>query len=158
MSSLSTRIYVNGWILLIKEKHLKDILHFVIKIPKGEFKFTFSRSSGAGGQNVNKLNTRATLSWNIKESSSCSSFVKERFISKYRRFVFEENVIINSQKYRSQGQNIEDCIVKLHKCLESVELAPKNRRATKPSRGSIKKRLDQKAKNSKTKKLRQEKF
>ncbi len=123
-----------------------------------EFKFTFSRSSGAGGQNVNKVNTKATLSWDMMASSAVSAAVKKRFSSKYARFMVGDEVVIHSQKYRSQNKNIEDCVAKLEEYLGKVEFAPKKRVPTKPSKSSQKRRLDQKSKDSQKKKLRQEKF
>lgn len=130
----------------------------MIEIDRSEFTFTFSRSSGAGGQNVNKVNTKATLIWSISESNACSNFVKERFAKKYQRFISDGVVTISSQKGRSQSQNIEDCIEKLHKYLATVEFAPKVRKKTKPSKSSVKKNIEKNKKNSRTKSLRREKF
>lgn len=130
----------------------------LITIPFSEFSFTFSRSSGAGGQNVNKVNTKATLSWEIALSNSCSESVKQRLFESYKRYFVSGVVIISSQKYRSQARNIDDCVEKLHKLLNEVRLPPKTRRATKPSKSSVKKRLDSKTIRSKIKKMRNEKF
>lgn len=130
----------------------------MLSIPDSEFKFTFSRSSGAGGQNVNKVNSRATLIWDMENSPSISSFVKDRFRTKFKRFIADDLVSISSQKERSQLQNIEDCKNKLHEYLAEVEFPPKPRRNTKPTKGSVKKRLETKKKDSQTKKLRREKF
>jgi len=130
----------------------------MINIPAGEFKFSFSRSSGAGGQNVNKVNTKATLTWNMSASSAISDAIKERFSKKYARFMVGDEVVIHSQKFRTQNRNSEDCIAKLLKYLSHVESAPKKRVPTKPSKSAVKKRLDQKAKDSQKKKLRREKF
>ncbi len=128
------------------------------KISPSEFSLSFSRSSGSGGQNVNKVNTKVTLSWAIKDSKVCSKEVAKRFIEKYQRFMTGDNVIIRSQRYRSQNQNINDCINKLNDYLTSVEYAQKTRRATKPTKGSIRKRLENKKIRSISKKLRSEKF
>ncbi len=130
----------------------------MINIPSTEFSFTFSRSSGAGGQNVNKVNSRVTLIWDITNSSSLAEDIKHRFIKKYKRYFIDDKIIISSQKSRSQNLNISDCINKLHRCLETVEFAPKPRKPTKPSKSSVKKRLDSKKKHSVTKGQRREKF
>jgi ribosome-associated protein len=130
-----------------------------IKIPFSEFHFSFSKSSGAGGQNVNKVNTKATLIWNLTESFSCSEEVKERFKEKYKNFMNDEGeVLISSQLTRSQKGNMDDCIQKLHKMLESVVLPPKPRKKTIPKRSAILKRLETKKKDSEKKKLRTERF
>ena len=128
------------------------------KIAQSEFTLTFSRSSGAGGQSVNKLNTKATLTWNIESSSCCRDEVKKRFIEKYKHYMSGDVVTIRSQRYRSQKRNIDDCVNKLNDFLTSVEYAPKNRRATKPTKGSVKRRLEHKKMRSINKKLRSEKF
>lgn len=130
----------------------------MIKIPANEYKFSFSRSSGAGGQNVNKLNTRATLTWDMSASKACTKAVKERFKNKYGRFMVGDDVVIHSQKFRTQKMNMDDCVAKLEKYLSLVEFPAKKRVPTKPTKSSQKKRLDQKSKDSMKKKLRQEKF
>ena len=128
------------------------------EIPRSEYKFSFSKSSGAGGQSVNKLNTRATLTWDMDGSDYCRIGIKKRFLQKYQRFIFEGKVVISSERFRSQKQNIEDCIFKLNKILKEIEHPPKIRKPTKPSRNSIKRRLDSKTKHSSKKKIRSEKF
>lgn len=127
-----------------------------MKIPNSEFDFTFSRSSGAGGQNVNKLNTKATLSWDIDESTAIGPAVKKRFKEKFSRFItVEGKVKIVGQRFRTQTLNIQDCIDKLHEMLEQVAKAPRKRIATKPTKSSQKKRVDSKKKDAQTKKNRQ---
>lgn len=127
-------------------------------IPRSEFTFTFSRSGGAGGQNVNKVNSKVTLQWDIFASQSCDQGIKERFISTYPRFIVGNYVVITSQKHRSQHMNIEDCVMKLNDLLSSVKFPPKDRRATKPTKSSVIKRLEGKKIKSFTKKMRSEKF
>lgn len=126
-----------------------------MKIPQSEFDFTFARSSGAGGQNINKVNTKVTLMWDLKGSKSLNTFVKERFQEKYSRFISDEGIVkIVSQRFRTQARNISDSIEKLTEMLNSVEKPPKKRVATKPTRSSIRKRADNKKSKSETKKSR----
>ncbi len=129
-----------------------------IIISRSEFTFTFSRSGGAGGQNVNKVNTKATLTWDMLHSTSLSMAVKERFTAKYQRYIVDQQVVITSQRFRSQLQNIDDCVAKLHELIATVEVAPKNRRATRPTKSSVHKRLESKKVHSFAKKLRSKKL
>ena len=130
----------------------------MISIPLSEISFQFSRSSGAGGQNVNKVNSKATLTWNIVTSPSCPAAVKERFAKTYKRLMVGEIVMISSQRFRSQQQNIDDCLQKLHQLLAEVEYPPKVRHATKPTKSSVHKRLENKKVHSLAKKIRSKKI
>ncbi len=113
-----------------------------LKIPLREFRFTFARSSGPGGQNVNKVNTKATLRWKITTSRSLPEAVFGRFRNKYgRRINSEGELLIVSQRFRDAGRNVADCLEKLRQMLAEVATAPKRRKPTKPSRGSVRRRL-----------------
>ncbi|MFT6067822.1 MAG: ribosome-associated protein [Bacteriovoracaceae bacterium] len=126
------------------------------KIPMGELEFSFSRSSGAGGQNVNKVNTKVTMRWNIAKSTACGSAVKERFKARYKRRILDNGIVqMVSQRYRSQARNIDDCVEKINEMLDAVRVAPKRRVATKPTRGSVERRIKTKKNKSETKKTRQ---
>jgi ribosome-associated protein len=114
-------------------------------IPDGELQFTFSRSSGPGGQNVNKVNSKATMRWNVTQSPSLPDDVRARFIARFRnRITHEGDLLITSQRYRDQPKNIADCCDKLAAMLREVLVPPKRRRATKPTRGSKVRRLEAK--------------
>lgn len=131
----------------------------IFKIPSSELHLTFSRSSGSGGQNVNKVNTKATLQWNAFANTSLPKDVLERFIKKYSKRLSEEGVLtLTSQKSRSQNLNTSDVIEKLHSMIDSVSIAPKLRKATKPTRSAVNKRLNEKKSHGDKKKSRQEKF
>ncbi len=128
-------------------------------IPHSEFHFTFSRSSGAGGQNINKVNTKVTLHWNARLTTCLPEAVQQRFITKYSNKLNDEGEItLSSQAHRTQHMNITDVIKKLYKMIESVALAPIVRKPTKPTISSVRKRVDEKKQHGEKKKNRQEKF
>lgn len=120
-----------------------------ITIPEEELWFTFSRSSGPGGQNVNKVNSKATMHWNIAESPSLPAGVRERFMAKFKNRVTSEGVLmLTSQRYRDQPKNVADCREKLAEMLNLVLQPRKPRRTTKPTRGSRERRLESKRRRS----------
>ena len=128
-----------------------------LKIPLREFKFTFARSSGPGGQNVNKVSTKALLRWAVVRSPSLPEPVRQRLLSRYRRRVTAEgDLLISSQRFRDAGRNVADCLEKLRAMLADVAVAAKPRKPTRPSRASVRRRLDQKRKHSQKKQRRRD--
>ena len=126
-----------------------------MKIPIKEINFSYSRSSGAGGQNVNKVNSKVTLSWNIKKSKSLSNPIKERFQKLFPNRINDEGfVIITSQRFRDQPRNVGDCLEKLEEMVVKASFRPKKRRPTKPTRASKEKRLKTKKSHGDKKRLR----
>lgn len=129
------------------------------KIPANEYELSFSRSSGAGGQNVNKVNTKATLHWNALKSQSIPPAVLDRFLLRYKNKINDEGTLtLTSQEHRTQHMNIEAVIKKLHEMIESVATAPKIRKPTKPTKSSINERIKSKKSQGEKKKSRREKF
>lgn len=126
-----------------------------IQIPLREFDFSFARSSGAGGQNVNKVNTKVTLRWDLDHSPSVSAAVKQRFRARHARRVTAAGVVvIQSQRFRDQGRNVADCLDKLRLLLLDVAKAPKRRKPTKPGHAARERRLQVKRRTSDRKKQR----
>lgn len=126
-----------------------------IQIPLREFDFTFARSSGPGGQNVNKVNTKAFLTWHIEETDSLPGAVKDRFLKKYARRISKEGkIIVVSQRFRDQGRNVADCITKLQDLVRNVVAAPVKRKKTKPSKRAVQRRINEKKATSERKSRR----
>jgi len=126
-----------------------------IAVPKDEFVFSYARSSGPGGQNVNKLNTKVTMHWDVTSTSSLPEDVRERFCKKYRRRISKEGeLVLYSQRFRDQARNVDDCLSKLREFILEVAEPPKPRKPTKPTRGSIRRRLDNKRKKGDKKQSR----
>lgn len=129
------------------------------KIPASEYELSYSRSSGAGGQNVNKVNTKATLRWNALKSETLPPVVLDRFINKYKNKISDEGVLtLSSQAHRTQHLNTAEVIKKLHEMIESIAHPPKLRKATKPTKSSVNERIKTKKSKGDIKKLRSEKF
>src|SRR5208283_595887 len=126
-----------------------------LQIPLSELEITFARSSGPGGQNVNKVNSKAVLRWAIAGSPSLPEAVRERFLRKYAsRLTTEGELLVTSQRYRDASRNSQDCLEKLRAMLLGVVLPPKRRRATRPTRGSVERRLQGKRRQSAAKQNR----
>ena len=128
-----------------------------LKVPLREFRFSFSRSSGPGGQNVNKVSSKATLRWPLLNSRSLPPPVRQRLLAKYRRRVNAQGeLVITSQRFRDAGRNVADCLEKLRQMLAEAAAVPKARKPTKPTAGSVRRRLEQKRKRSRQKRLRRQ--
>lgn len=126
-----------------------------ISIPSEELEFTYSRSAGPGGQNVNKVNSKATLRWNFASSAALPEDVRKRFaVSNRRRLTLSGDILVTSQRYRDQGRNVDDCLNKLRELIAAAAVAPKKRRPTKPTRGSKERRLQAKKQLSAKKQTR----
>ena len=126
-----------------------------IQIPHDEFAFQFARSSGPGGQNVNKVNSKATLRWRPLESPSLPDDVRQRFAVRFAsKLLTDGSLLISCEKSRSQLLNRIGCLEQLSGWLKEVAVAPKKRRPTKPTKGSKTRRLNDKRRHSNTKRMR----
>jgi ribosome-associated protein len=127
-----------------------------LAIPLSEFQFEFARSGGPGGQNVNKVNSKATLRWKPAESASLPFLVRDRLLRALAsRLTREGELLITSQKTRDQGRNVDDCLDKLRLIVLAAARPPKTRRASRPTLASKVRRVEAKLRRSTTKKLRQ---
>jgi ribosome-associated protein len=123
-----------------------------IAIPEEEFDWSYARSGGPGGQNVNKVSSKAVLRWDVARNATVPPEVKARLCALQRRRVTTEGVLVlTSQRHRDQERNRTDCLEKLRELLIEAAFVPKARRATKPSRGSKERRLKAKQHRSATK-------
>jgi len=126
-----------------------------IKIPYSELKFDFFRSSGAGGQHVNKVETGVRLRYNVTHSIYLPEHIKKRLRLIHRGKINREgDLLIESTVYKSQHQNRKEVIDKLTKLLIQATKKEKKRIKTARTISSIKKRLYNKKKRSNIKKLR----
>jgi len=131
------------------------LVNETIRIRLKELRFSFSRSSGAGGQNVNKVNSKATLRWDVLGSPSLPDDVRDRFLRSYsRRITADGEFVLSSQRFRDQGRNVADCLEKLRAMLAEVAVARRPRKRTRPTRAAVERRLTGKQRSSAKKKQR----
>jgi ribosome-associated protein len=117
-----------------------------------ELQFKAVRSSGAGGQHVNKVSTKIELTFDVSGSNALSDSEKERLLSKLENRLTKENVLLmQCDESRSQHKNKELVIKRFLETLKNALRVPKKRKKTKPSRSSVEKRLKSKKKSSEKK-------
>ena len=124
-------------------------------IPLREFEFTYSRSGGPGGQNVNKLNTKALLRWRVTTSPSLPEPVLRRLAAKHpRRITSGGDLLIVSQRFRDAGRNTADCLEKLRRMLVEAAKPVRPRKPTRPTQASVRRRIEHKRRHSQKKQHR----
>jgi len=125
-----------------------------VSISESEIDFCAIRAQGSGGQKVNKVSAAIHLRFDIAESS-LPEFYKERLLElKDKRITKEGIVVIKAQQHRSQEQNRDEALQRLAELITSVNKIQKKRVSTKPTKGSVKRRLNSKKKHSQKKSLR----
>lgn len=123
-----------------------------VRIPADELEWSYARSGGPGGQNVNKVSSKAVLRWMMAGSAAVGPDVKARIAAAFpSRVTGEGAVVISSQEYRDQERNREACATKLVEMVRKALERPKVRRPTKPSKGSKERRLAAKRKRAERK-------
>src|SRR5690606_19887793 len=120
-----------------------------------ELELTFVRSSGPGGENVNRVNSKAVLRWNVEKTTGLPEDVRNRFIKRFANRISQSgDVVLTSDKYREQPRNAAECIDRLRQLVQAVRLAPPKRTRTRPTRGSVERRLQEKRSRSQRKQQR----
>lgn len=124
-------------------------------IPGDELHYAFARSSGPGGQHVNKTSTKVVLRWNVASSKAISGEVRGRFLARYAtRINARGDVLLACDRFRTQPANRRACQERLREMIQAVFPRPKRRVRTKPPRWSVEQRLREKRARSQKKDLR----
>jgi ribosome-associated protein len=127
-----------------------------IEIPENELEITFARSSGPGGQNVNRRETKVQVRWNINKSQILIDEEKELIRERLKSQITKEgDIIVESDETRYQPQNREIAVWRLNELVNRALKKEKKRFPTKPNKGAKERRLEEKRKKSELKQSRQ---
>lgn len=120
-----------------------------------ELTISYARAGGPGGQHVNTTNTKVVLRWAMADSRLLTPSAKTRLAAAHPSAITKSgDVVIHGDRYRSPKRNYDDCIERLTAWVREARRVPKKRRATKPTLGSKRRRLDAKKRRSSVKKMR----
>jgi len=123
-------------------------------VPESELRWRFSRSSGPGGQGVNTTDSRVELVWDLATSPSLPEPLRLRAIDQLAGRLVDGTIVIAASEYRSQLRNRAAARTRLASLLSAAIQPPRHRRRTRPTRASVRRRVDGKKRASQTKQLR----
>lgn len=124
-------------------------------IAESDLSWSATRSSGPGGQNVNKVNSKVTIRWKPEPTEGFDDGWRHRFKTRYAtRINREGELVLHSEKTRDQIRNLADVRNRLVSMLLECRLPPKTRKATRPTLGSKKRRIEGKRRQSQKKRMR----
>ncbi len=125
-----------------------------IRVPESELTYRFSRSSGPGGQHVNTTDSRVEILWDLGATAVLGPEQKERARQRLASRLRGDVLSVTSSQYRSQHRNREAARVRLEELVAKAVEPPRPRRATRPTKGSVRRRLDAKGRRSELKQQR----
>lgn len=126
-----------------------------IVIPAAALAWQFVRSSGPGGQHVNRTASKAVLRYDVRQATHLPADVRQRLLAAVRpRLTSDGAILITSQRHRDRGRNVADCRAKLAALVAQAAVVPTVRRRTTKPRGAVADRLAAKERRARTKRLR----
>ncbi len=126
-----------------------------LTIPEAELVLAASRSSGPGGQHVNKTDTRIQVRWNVRESAVLSDNQRQRLLEKLSTRVTEAgDLLVACETHRSQRRNRDEALQRLAALVREALVPPRPRKKTRPSKASRERRLQDKKQRSQIKQNR----
>jgi ribosome-associated protein len=126
-----------------------------VVVPEAELNWRFSRSSGPGGQSVNTTDSRVELSFDVAATIALSDILKARAMERLGSRLVDGVLTVAASEHRSQWRNREAARTRLAAMLrDAIAAPPRQRRPTRPSKGAVRRRLDDKKRRSETKRLR----